>query len=116
MQWHKNAGGTECDGVEIKRIGDSEVNVKIMIVLENAPDKLKVSTELAKLLDIHTETKPTVIMAIWQYVKANKLLNQDDKRLVVCDEGKYIIKITYLKHLQRFLVYKDSCLQTSLKC
>lgn len=61
--------------------------MKILIVLENAPDKLKLSADLAKLLDIHTETKPNVIMAVWQYVKSNKLLSHDDKRIVVCDDG-----------------------------
>ena len=59
-----------------------------MIQLDHIPEKFKLSNELAKILDIHTETKPNIIMALWQYIKTNKLQDQEDKRIVSCDESK----------------------------
>ncbi len=42
---------------------------------------------MAQLLDIHTDIKANIIMALWQYVKTNKLQDQEDKRAVNCDEA-----------------------------
>ncbi|KAI8822160.1 SWI/SNF-related matrix-associated actin-dependent regulator of chromatin subfamily D member 1 [Fimicolochytrium jonesii] len=86
IEWHRMDGTPECDGFEIKRKGDSNVNAKIMIYLENKPEKFKLSPPLAKLLDIHTDTAANVIIALWQYVKFQKLQEPDDKRQINCDE------------------------------
>lgn len=86
------------------------INVKILLSLDNAPEKYKVSPDLAKLLDIHTETKPTIIIALWQYIKANKLQDQMDKRMITCDEGTQLISpYKYLKHWRGSLAHKDYC-------
>lgn len=53
----------------MKRKGDSDVNAKIMIYLDNKPEKFKLGPALAKLLDIHTDSTSNIIMALWQYVK-----------------------------------------------
>ncbi|KAJ3010026.1 SWI SNF, matrix associated, actin dependent regulator of chromatin, sub d, member 3 [Thoreauomyces humboldtii] len=86
VQWFKNRGGPSCDGFEIKRKGDNDVNVKILVHLESQPEKFKLSSELGKLLDIHTDTSANVIIAIWQYIKFQKLQDPDDKRHINCDE------------------------------
>ncbi|KAJ3281407.1 SWI SNF, matrix associated, actin dependent regulator of chromatin, sub d, member 3, partial [Borealophlyctis nickersoniae] len=86
IEWHKQPGAPECDGFEVKRRGDSDVNAKILIYLDYAPEKQKLSPELAKLLDLHTDTSSNVIMALWQYVKLHKLQDADDKRFINCDE------------------------------
>ena len=81
-------------------MGDTDVPVKIVLHLDNSPEKFKLSSgtrhlffysnnvvELASLLDIHTDTKANIIMALWQYVKLNKLQDQDDKRTINCDDA-----------------------------
>jgi len=37
--------------------------------MDYAPHKYKLSEDLSKLLDIKLDTKPNVIMALWQYIK-----------------------------------------------
>jgi SWI/SNF-related matrix-associated actin-dependent regulator of chromatin subfamily D len=58
-----------------------------MIYLETTPEKHKLSPSLAKLLDIHTDTLPNVIMALWQYAKSHRLQDVEDRRVIVCDES-----------------------------
>ena len=87
IEWNKpTAGHAEVDGFEIKRRGDQEVDLKIMLYLETTPEKHKLSPALAKLLDIHTDTLSNVIMALWQYAKSHRLQDVEDRRVIVCDE------------------------------
>ncbi|KAJ3051187.1 SWI SNF, matrix associated, actin dependent regulator of chromatin, sub d, member 3 [Rhizophlyctis rosea] len=86
IEWHKQPGLPECDGFEIKRRGDSEVKAKILLTIDYTPEKYKLSAELGKLLDIHTDTQTNVIMALWQYVKLHKLQDSEDKKFINCDE------------------------------
>lgn len=74
------------DGFEVKRRGDSNVELKILLYLDQQPEKHKLSPPLSQLLDIHTDTLPNVIMALWQYIKSHRLQDADDRRIVVCDE------------------------------
>ncbi|TPX59521.1 hypothetical protein PhCBS80983_g02396 [Powellomyces hirtus] len=87
IEWHKAENGPDCDGFEIKRKGDSDVPAKILIYLDHKPEKYKLSPPLAKLLDIHTDTAANIIIAMWQYVKFQKLQDPDDKRHINCDEA-----------------------------
>lgn len=64
-------------------LGDRRTSCKIMLFLEHTPEKFKLSNELAQLLNLHTETKPSVIMAIWQYVKVSERYDIHDD---ICDE------------------------------
>ena len=72
-QWEKKPGEPESDGFEIKRRGDTDVPVKILLYLDRHPEKFKLSPSLGHLLDIHTDTMPNVLVAIWQYVKVSFL-------------------------------------------
>ena len=46
---------------------------------------------LAKLLGIHTATRPVIIQALWQYIKQNKLQDNQDKEFINLD--KYLRQI-----------------------
>jgi SWI/SNF-related matrix-associated actin-dependent regulator of chromatin subfamily D len=74
------------DGLEVKRRGDQNVQLKVMLFLDQQPEKHKLSPPLASLLDIHTETLSNVIMALWQYIKSNRLQDAEDRRIIVCDD------------------------------
>lgn len=45
--------------------------VKVMLFLDSHPDKFKLSPGLSRLLDIHSDTLPNVLFALWQYVKVS---------------------------------------------
>jgi SWI/SNF-related matrix-associated actin-dependent regulator of chromatin subfamily D len=46
---------------------------------------------LAKLLGIHTATRPVIIQSLWQYIKAHKLQDSQEKEFINLD--KYLQQI-----------------------
>ncbi|KNE56504.1 hypothetical protein AMAG_02306 [Allomyces macrogynus ATCC 38327] len=87
-EYHKNdANPSEFDGFEVKRRGDMDVKVKIVIRLDYGQDKFKLSKELARVLGFDLMSKSEVVLGLWQYIKQQKLLDQDDKRVVNCDDS-----------------------------
>ncbi|EGC30910.1 hypothetical protein DICPUDRAFT_83174 [Dictyostelium purpureum] len=85
-EWDKSQTFTETDGFEIKRNGNQELDVKILMYLDHVPQKYKVLGGLSQLLNIHTDTKPRIILALWHYIKSNTLLDPDTKK-ITCDEN-----------------------------
>lgn len=92
IEWEKRPGDPECDGFEIKRQGDSDTQVKILVYLDRHPEKFKLAPALGNLLDLQMDTMSNVLLAIWQYVKVNKLLDQEDSRCINCDEALAAVK------------------------
>ncbi|BFZ54991.1 SWI/SNF and RSC complex subunit Ssr3 [Savitreella phatthalungensis] len=72
-------------GIAVKRKGDTDVPVTITITLEQSPERYRLSPKLAQILDTPEDTRAQVIMNLWHYVRANKLLDSDEKRLVIND-------------------------------
>jgi SWI/SNF-related matrix-associated actin-dependent regulator of chromatin subfamily D len=69
VQWHKQPDAAEYDGVEIKRNGDMNVNARIILDHEYNPQKFKLSDGLARLINIKLDTRPRIIMELWNYIK-----------------------------------------------
>ncbi|MEQ2215659.1 hypothetical protein XENOCAPTIV_003944, partial [Xenoophorus captivus] len=46
---------------------------------------------LARMLGIHTQTRPVIIQALWQYVKTHKLQDPHEREFINCD--KYLQQI-----------------------
>lgn len=74
------------DGFEIKRTGTVPVKARIVIYLAHVPERYALSPELGALLNIREETRQSVIAALWAYIKERKLLSEEDRRIVLCDE------------------------------
>ncbi|KAI7906787.1 uncharacterized protein BX663DRAFT_497579 [Cokeromyces recurvatus] len=85
IEWQKQPNSPEFNVVEIKRKGDVNVNAKIILNVDYNPPKFKLSPVLADLLDAKIETKPHIVMGIWNYCKAHKLQDAEDKRIIRCD-------------------------------
>ncbi|KAG2197166.1 hypothetical protein INT47_009473 [Mucor saturninus] len=85
-EWHKQASSTDSDGIELKRKGDVAVNARIILVPDFNPNKYKVSGGLSNLIALKLATKPHVITEVWNYVKQNKLQDEQDKRLIKCND------------------------------
>jgi SWI/SNF-related matrix-associated actin-dependent regulator of chromatin subfamily D len=94
VEWHEPVGNhgdsatdqnVEFDVVDIKRKGSQNVNVKITLQLKEFPNKFKLSPQLRNVLAIEEESKPGVVVAMWQYIKFHKLQDVDEKRLIKCD-------------------------------
>ncbi|KAL0143418.1 hypothetical protein V8B55DRAFT_1477373 [Mucor lusitanicus] len=74
IEWQKQPNTPDFNAIEIKRKGDVNVKAKIVIHLESNPQKFKLSPALADLLDVKMETKPQIVMGIWNYCKVSSVM------------------------------------------
>ncbi|EMR09612.1 hypothetical protein PNEG_02195 [Pneumocystis murina B123] len=86
-KWHKSSSNAEFDGLEIKRRGDMNIDIRILIYLNEYPEKYKLSPKLSQILDMKSETHPEIIMGLWEYIKFHKLQDDEEKRIINCDEN-----------------------------
>jgi SWI/SNF-related matrix-associated actin-dependent regulator of chromatin subfamily D len=89
VEWVKGPGTPDTDGFEIRRTGRTAVVAKIIMRLDDQPERFTPSKELQVVLPTtpgSLVTKPAAVLAIWQYVKVHKLQESDEKKLVKCDD------------------------------
>lgn len=53
--------------------------------------QFKLDPRLARLLGVHTQTRPVIISALWQYIKTHKLQDSHEREFINCD--KYLEQI-----------------------
>ena len=66
--------------------------------------QFKLEPRLARLLGIHTQTRPVIINALWQYIKKHKLQDASEREYINCD--KYLQQVKLLGSLWFFLSVK----------
>ncbi|XP_056618808.1 SWI/SNF-related matrix-associated actin-dependent regulator of chromatin subfamily D member 3b isoform X1 [Triplophysa dalaica] len=86
VEWHRTQNTQETDGFQVKRPGDVSVRCTLLLMLDYQPPQFKLDPRLARLLGIHTQTRSSIIQALWQYVKTNKLQDSHDKEYINCDK------------------------------
>lgn len=91
VEWHRTPTTTETDGFQVKRPGDKNVRCTILLLLDYQPLQFKLDPRLARLLGIHTQTRPMIISALWQYIKTHKLQDAHEREYINCD--KYLEQI-----------------------
>jgi len=91
VEWHRTSTTQETDGFQVKRPGDRNVRCTILLLLDYQPLQFRLDSRLARLLGIHTQTRPMVISALWQYIKTHKLQDQQEREFIRCD--KYMEQI-----------------------
>jgi len=91
VEWHRTTTTTETDGFQVKRPGDKNVRCTILLMLDYQPHQYKLDPRLARLLGIHTQTRPVIINALWQYIKTHKLQDAHEREFINCD--KYLEQI-----------------------
>ncbi|MGH0185657.1 UNVERIFIED_CONTAM: hypothetical protein FKN15_018651 [Acipenser sinensis] len=89
--WHRTATTQETDGFQVKRPGDVGVRCTVLLMLDYQPPQFKLDPRLARMLGIHTQTRPVIIQALWQYVKTHKLQDPHEREFINCD--KYLQQI-----------------------
>lgn len=55
-------------------------------MLDYQPAQFKLDPRLARLLGIHTQTRPVIINALWQYIKTHKLQDASEREFINCDK------------------------------
>lgn len=58
--------------LQVKRPGDKNVRCTILLLLDYQPLQFKLDPRLARLLGVHTQTRPVIISALWQYIKTHR--------------------------------------------
>ncbi|KAL0268389.1 UNVERIFIED_CONTAM: hypothetical protein PYX00_010351 [Menopon gallinae] len=91
VEWHRTASTQETDGFQVKRPGDRNVRCTILLLLDYQPLQFKLDPRLARLLGVHTQTRPVIISALWQYIKTHKLQDAHEREFINCD--KYLEQI-----------------------
>uniref|UniRef100_A0A3P9HK23 SWI/SNF related, matrix associated, actin dependent regulator of chromatin, subfamily d, member 1 n=1 Tax=Oryzias latipes TaxID=8090 RepID=A0A3P9HK23_ORYLA len=91
VEWHRTATTQETDGFQVKRPGDVSVRCTVLLMLDYQPPQFKLDPRLARMLGIHTQTRPVIIQALWQYVKTHKLQDPHEREFINCD--KYLHQI-----------------------
>eukprot|EP00094_Tigriopus_californicus_P012627 TCALIF_12206-PA protein Name:"Similar to Bap60 Brahma-associated protein of 60 kDa (Drosophila melanogaster)" AED:0.04 eAED:0.05 QI:0/0.71/0.62/0.87/1/1/8/246/462 len=85
VEWHRTPTTQETDGFQVKRPGDKNVRCTILLLLDYQPLQFKLDQRLARLLGVHTQTRPVIISALWQYIKTHKLQDAHEREFVKCD-------------------------------
>ncbi|CAH0383700.1 unnamed protein product [Bemisia tabaci] len=91
VEWHRTPTTQETDGFQVKRPGDKNVRCTILLLLDYQPLQYKLDQRLARLLGVHTQTRPVIISALWQYIKTHKLQDSHEREWINCD--KYLEQI-----------------------
>lgn len=67
------------------------------------PPQFKLDPRLARMLGIHTQTRPVIIQALWQYVKTHKLQDPHEREFINCDK--------YLQQVRGRLAGDEACMK-----
>ncbi len=91
VEWVRRPGTPETDGFEVRRAsgGSAIVPVRVHVALDHQPERLRMSAPLAAVvgpvLPDGAASRAQVVLALWQYVRAHRLQESDEKKVVVCD-------------------------------
>lgn len=91
VEWHRTLTTQETDGFQVKRPGYKNVRCTILLLLDYQPLQFKLDARLARLLGVHTQARPVIVNALWQYVKTHRLQDPHEREYIACD--KYLEQI-----------------------
>lgn len=86
IEWHRPPNQPPQDGFEVSRRGDVTTQARIILHLEQVPERFKVAPELANILQIREESRVGVITSMWNYIKVNGLQDKNDRRIIRLDD------------------------------
>jgi SWI/SNF-related matrix-associated actin-dependent regulator of chromatin subfamily D len=82
IEWQKPQVQRETDGMEVKRQGNTEVELKVLMYLDYNPPKLKLKPTLAKFVGATEETRENVLAVLWSYIKTHRLIDPEERRYI----------------------------------
>lgn len=74
------------DCLEFERKGDENINCTINFYRDETPERYRLSREFAEVLDVEEDDRASVIIGLWEYIKARNLQQDEEKRSVICDD------------------------------
>ncbi|XP_039746705.1 brahma-associated protein of 60 kDa [Pararge aegeria] len=85
VEWHRTLTTQETDGFQVKRPGYKNVRCTILLLLDYQPLQFKLDARLARLLGVHTQARPVVVNALWQYARTHGLQDAREREWLACD-------------------------------
>jgi SWI/SNF-related matrix-associated actin-dependent regulator of chromatin subfamily D len=73
VEWLKKDGEADVDCIAFGRKSDEELQITINLYLDEQPERFKLSSQLAWILDMDTATRADVVQGIWDYARLFKL-------------------------------------------
>ncbi len=100
IEWKKSQDiplpeSADFDCLEFERKGDENINCTINFYRDETPERSRLSKELADLLDTDEDDRGSIIYRIWEYVKAMNLQQDEEKRLIQCDDRLRAVSTRY---------------------
>ena len=78
-------GPTSFDAFEFTRKGDENLTCTVKLILDETPDRFRLSPPLAQLLDTTEDTRAGIVMKLWEYVRRHNLQDPEERRTINCD-------------------------------
>ena len=82
----KRPAGADFDCLEFERKGDENINCTINLHRDERPERFVLSKALSDIVDFEEGTRDVIIMGLWEYIRVMKLQQNEDKRLIQCDD------------------------------
>ena len=101
IEWNKkissNPSGVpndpDFDCFEFERKSDENINCTVNLFRDETPERYLLSKELAEIMDMEEATRDRVVMGIWEYAKALHLQQDEEKRIIQCDDQLRAVRI-----------------------
>ena len=92
------------DSLEFSRVAEVNLNININLVRDENPERLRLSKELAAMLDVDEEARGGIVVGLWEYINAMELQAIEEKRAVRCDERLRSVSLDMLQSRTSALV------------
>lgn len=94
IEWRRSEGPpsvdpsreSDFDCLEFQRKSDENINITINLYRDEQPEQYRLAPPLATLLDMEDADRKTVLLGVWEYIKAAGLQEEDESRRIICDE------------------------------
>ena len=95
ISWNKPAlppnattlpASADFDSLEFSRAAEVNINATINLVRDENPERLRLSKDLASMLDVEEEGRTGIVVGIYEYIRALELQENEEKRAVRADD------------------------------
>lgn len=87
------------DCLEFERKSDENINCTINFYRDETPERYLLSKELEDVLDTEEDDRTSIILGLWEYIKALNLQQDEEKRLIQCDDRLRAVSPSQNPHL-----------------
>eukprot|EP01017_Pseudomicrothorax_dubius_P022715 TRINITY_DN24549_c0_g1_i2.p1 TRINITY_DN24549_c0_g1~~TRINITY_DN24549_c0_g1_i2.p1 ORF type:complete len:417 (-),score=80.86 TRINITY_DN24549_c0_g1_i2:36-1286(-) len=89
--WKRSASSQTQDfeALEIRKMGNRETTVKIFLHIHQNPPKYKLTSKLESILGLGECTRVQTLVALWEYIKMNRLQDKEHRNLINNDAALF---------------------------